>query len=186
MGSLFLLNSCCEQAAAGMLRAFLVHFVPLQSTNTQCNMHDSHAATENCMKCGISHISGHILYNFLHQYNLKSVNGADINQNVHVNAEPNAAWEPHVNLDSLTIHPVSQRKWSKFHLKIPARESQHILQSNLSQTHSYHGLKRPKRKEIATCGKFVSPQQLLWASCCPDAQGISCSFCAIAIQQHTV
>ena len=55
-------------------------------------------------------------------------------------------WEPHINLDSLTFHPVSQRKWSKFHLKIPAHESQHILQSNLSQTHSYHGLKRPKRK----------------------------------------
>ena len=29
----------------------------------------------------MKHISGHILYNFLHQYNLKSVNGAEINQN---------------------------------------------------------------------------------------------------------
>ena len=29
VGSLFLLNNCCEQAAAGMLRAFPVHFVPL-------------------------------------------------------------------------------------------------------------------------------------------------------------
>ena len=55
MGSLFLPNSCCEQAAAGMLRAFPIHFVPLQSNSTQCNMHDSHVATENCMKCGISY-----------------------------------------------------------------------------------------------------------------------------------
>ena len=30
----------------------------------------------------------------------------------------------------------------KIHLKIPACESQHCLQSNLSQTHSYHGVKR--------------------------------------------
>ena len=81
VGSLFLLNSCCEQAAAGVLRAFPVHFVPLQSTSTQCNMLNLHAATENCMKCGISHISGHISYNFLHQYNLKFVNGEEINQN---------------------------------------------------------------------------------------------------------
>ena len=46
--------------------------------------------------------------------------------------------------------------------------------------------KDQKSEEIATCGKFVSPQQLLWASCCWDVQGISCSFCAIAIQQQTV
>ena len=56
----------------------------------------------------------------------------------------NHAREPHINLDSFTFHPVSQRKLSKFHLKIPACESQHILQSNLSQIHSYHCLKRPK------------------------------------------
>ena len=31
-----------------------------------------------------------------------------------------------------------------------------------------------------------SSQQLLWASYCWDAEGISCTFCAIAIQQHTV
>ena len=41
---------------------------------------------------------------------------------------------------------VSQRESSKFHLKIPVQESQHILQSNLSQIHSYHGVKRPKTK----------------------------------------
>ena len=40
------LSSCCEQAAAGMLRAFPVHFVPLQSNSPQCNVHDSHADTE--------------------------------------------------------------------------------------------------------------------------------------------
>ena len=55
VGSLFLLNSCCEQAATGMIRVFPVHFVPLQSTSTQCNIHDSRAATQNCMKCGISY-----------------------------------------------------------------------------------------------------------------------------------
>ena len=42
-------------------------------------------------------------------------------------------------------HTIFQRKW-KFHLKIPAREWQHCLQSNLSQIHSYHGVKRPKKK----------------------------------------
>ena len=55
VGSLFLLNSCCEQAAAGMIRVFPVHFVPLQSTSTQCNVRDSRVATENCMKCGLSY-----------------------------------------------------------------------------------------------------------------------------------
>ena len=33
------LSSCCEQAAAGMVRAFPAHFVPLQSDSTQCNVH---------------------------------------------------------------------------------------------------------------------------------------------------
>ena len=55
VGSLFLLSSCCEQAAAGMLWAFPVHFVPLQSTSTQANVHDLCAGTEDCMKCGISY-----------------------------------------------------------------------------------------------------------------------------------
>ena len=54
-GKFFLLNSCCEQVAAAMLWAFPVHFVPLQSNSTQPNMHDSHADTENCMKCGFSY-----------------------------------------------------------------------------------------------------------------------------------
>ena len=58
----------------------------------------------------------------------------------------NRAWEPHVNLDSFISDTVSQRQSSKFHLKIPAHESPHILQSNLSQIHSYHGVKRPKKK----------------------------------------
>ena len=48
----------------------------------------------------------------------------------------NRAWETHVNLDSFISDTVSQRKSSKFHLKIPAHESQHILQSNLSHIHS--------------------------------------------------
>ena len=55
VGSLFLLNNCCEQAAAGMLRAFPVYFVPLKSNSTQPNVHDSCADTEDCIKCGFSH-----------------------------------------------------------------------------------------------------------------------------------
>ena len=58
----------------------------------------------------------------------------------------NPAWEPHVNQDLFISHTVSQRESSKFHLKIPACESQHCLQSNLSQTHSYHGVKRPNKQ----------------------------------------
>ena len=48
------LTSCCGQAAAGMVRAFPAHFVPLQSNSTHCNVHDSRAARENCVTCGIS------------------------------------------------------------------------------------------------------------------------------------
>ena len=51
-GTLFLLNSCCEQAAAEVFRAFPLHFVQLQSNSRQFNVHDLCAATENCMKCG--------------------------------------------------------------------------------------------------------------------------------------
>ena len=58
----------------------------------------------------------------------------------------NCAEKPHVNQDLFISHTVSQRESSKFHLKIPACESQHCLQSNLSQTHSYHGVKRPNKK----------------------------------------
>ena len=54
-GNFVSLSSCCEQAAAEMLRAFPIHFVPLQSNSTQPILHHSHADTENCMKCGISY-----------------------------------------------------------------------------------------------------------------------------------
>ena len=57
------LTSCCGQAAAGMVRAFPVHFVPLQSNSTHCNVHGSHAAAENCMKCGISYETEHLHIN---------------------------------------------------------------------------------------------------------------------------
>ena len=67
------------------------------------------------------------------------------NRMLHVNR----AWEPHVNLDSFISDTVSQKKSSKFDLKIPACESQHILQSNLSQIHSYHGMKRPEKIRTA-------------------------------------
>ena len=36
---------CCEKAAAGILRVLPVHFVPLQSNSTHCNVHGSHTAT---------------------------------------------------------------------------------------------------------------------------------------------
>ena len=49
---------CCEQAAAGMLRVFPVHFVPFQFNSTHCNMHGSRAASENCMKCKDSVFKG--------------------------------------------------------------------------------------------------------------------------------
>ena len=74
----------------------------------------------------------------------------------------NHACEPHINQDLFISHSFSKRI-IKIHLKVPACESQHCLQSNLSQTHSYHGVKRPN-KEIATCGKFVS-----LSSCCEKA-----------------
>ena len=53
---------------------------------------------------------------------------------------------PLENQDLFISHTVFQRESSKFHLKIPACESQHCLQSNLSQTHSYHGVKRPNKQ----------------------------------------
>ena len=51
-GKFVSLSSCCEKVTAGMLRAFPVHFVPLQFNSTPCNVHSSHVATENCIKCG--------------------------------------------------------------------------------------------------------------------------------------
>ena len=98
----------------------------------------------------------------------------------------NRAREPHLIQIPHMAHTISQRKWSKFHLKIPARESQHCLQSICHKYIHIMAWKDQKRKQKATCGNFVSPQRLLWAGCCWDDQGISCSFCAIAIQQHTV
>ena len=54
-GKFVSLSSCCEKAAAWMLRPFPVHFISFQSNSTQSNMHDSHADTENCMKYGFSY-----------------------------------------------------------------------------------------------------------------------------------
>ena len=120
------LTSCCEQAAAGMVRAFPAHFVPLQSNSTHCNMHGSRAATENCMTYGISCEThcwrNHWEFTHFKQAILKSVYFALKSCTFY------RAREPHVNLDPYTFHTVSQQKWSKFHLKIPAREWQHGLQ----------------------------------------------------------
>ena len=71
-------------------------------------------------------------------------------------------------------------------MKIPAHEWQHSLQWNLSQIHSYHGLKRPKKQRNSNLWKAWFSHQLLWTGCYWDGQGISCTFCAIAIQQHTL
>ena len=38
-----------------MLRPFPINFVPLQSNSTDCNVHNSHADTENCMKYDFSY-----------------------------------------------------------------------------------------------------------------------------------
>ena len=75
----------------------------------------------------------------------------------------NHAQEPHVNQDLFISHSFS-KTIIKIHLKIPACESQHCLEKNLSQTHSYHGGKEQTSKEIATCGKFIS-----LSSCCEKA-----------------
>ena len=66
----------------------------------------------------------------------------------------NHAREPHVNQDLFISDTVSQRESSKFHLKIPAYESQYCLQSNLSQTHSYYGVKRPNKQKNSNLWEF--------------------------------
>ena len=79
---------CCEQAAAGMLRAFPVHFVPLLLHSTHCNVHGSCAATENCMKCVMllwNRFLGKLLW--IEVFN-------DLRQYVY------CAWEPHITPDS--------------------------------------------------------------------------------------
>ena len=84
-------------------------------------------------------------------------------------------------------HTISQRKIIKIPLENPCMW---VTNTSYSQIcHKYIHImawKDQKRKEKATCGNFVSPQQRLWASCYWDDQGISFSFCAIAIQQYTV
>ena len=73
----------------------------------------------------------------------------------------NCIWELHVNQDLFISHTVSKRESSKFHLKIPACESQHCLQLNLSQTHSYHGVKRPSKQRNSNLWEVCFSQQLL-------------------------
>ena len=100
----------------------------------------------------------------------------------------NCAWEPHVNQDLFISHSFS-KIIIKIHLKIPACESQHCLQSNLSQTHSYHGVKRPNKQrnsnlwEVCFSLAAVVRKQLLGCSghflyilfhCNPTAQIVMC------------
>ena len=86
------LSSCCEQAAAGILRPFPVYFVPLQSTSTDCNVHDSHAATENCMNCGFSYETD-CWRNYCEKRFWMITDNGRSNRMLHVNC----AWEPHIN-----------------------------------------------------------------------------------------
>ena len=79
------------------------------------------------------------------------------NRMLHVNR----AWELHGNQGLFISHTVSQKESSKFHLKIPACESQHCLQSNLSQTHSYHGVKGPNKQRNSNLWEVCFSQQLL-------------------------
>ena len=97
-GKFVSLSSCCEQATAGMLWAFPVHFVPLQSNSTQCNMHSSHVATDNCMKCDFSYETDccrnyceeSFWVNFMQ---MQITDNGRSNRMLHVNC----TWEPHVN-----------------------------------------------------------------------------------------
>ena len=95
---------CCEEAAAGMLRAFPVHFVPLQSNSTHCNVHGSRTAPENWVKCDISfkHTFGQIIE--LWWIGISDQPGICVDhlytQKLHVNP----VWEPHVTPNSFTFY----------------------------------------------------------------------------------
>ena len=165
------LSSCCEQAAAGMLRAFPVHFVPLQSNSTQLSVHHSRANTKNYMNEIWLFIWNRFFANYwqlrhFSEFNLKSVWSLDLYSNiVHVNQlcmgatcysrfnhiwqflkenHQNSTWkslhvnhtrEPHINLDSFIFQTQFLTKFfSKFHLKIPTRQSQHTLTVHGSHT----------------------------------------------------
>ena len=85
-------QSCWEQATAGMLRPFPVHFVPLQSFSTDCNVHHSHVATENCMNCGFSYETD-CWRNYCEKRFWMITDNGRSNRMLHVNC----AWEPHIN-----------------------------------------------------------------------------------------
>ena len=142
VGSLFLLNSCCEQAAAGCSGHFLFilcHCNPLAHSVT-CTIHVQLQRTAWNVGFHTFLATFYTIFYTNTTWNLSMEKR--LIRMLHINR----VREPHVNLHYFTFHPVSQRKLSKFHLKIPACESQHILQWNLSQIHSYHGIKRPKKK----------------------------------------
>ena len=79
------------------------------------------------------------------QITISSRNGRS-NRFLYIYHAQDSVWEPYLTPDSFTFQTVSNMKRSKFHMKIPAHESQHCLQSNLSQIHSYHGEKRPNKQ----------------------------------------
>ena len=126
---------CCEQAAAGMLRPFPAHFVLLQSNSTHCNMQGSHAAAE-------SYEMWHFMWNRL----LGILLWIFFKFLLHLSSMSNVYGSHTVALDYFTFHTLSQIKSSKFHQKITAHEWQHCLQSNLSQIHSHHRVKRPNKQ----------------------------------------
>ena len=207
VGSLFLLSSCCEQGAAGMLRAFPVHFVPLQSSSTQPNVHDSHADRE-------LHEMWLFIWNrflgnyFLLRFSWKWDFSCTYWQNV--------AYWPYMGpctaaLFTYRFPHISQflkenkliQMWciKQFNPKLHISDSlwekiYKFVRFLVSQTecctltiHRSHTLIKIHMLNKQTKSNLFKPffsQQLLWPSCCWDAQDISCWFCAIAIQQQTV
>ena len=109
------------------------------------------------------------------------LDGAEISEVLYIYR----AREPHANPDLFRFQFLTKNHqnstWKSLHV------SHNIIVYN-EICHKYiyiMGWKDQISKEIATCQNFGSPENLLWESRCWDAQGISCTFCAIAIQIYT-
>ena len=117
----------------------------------------------------------------------------------------NHAREPHVNQNSHTeccmftlhgIHTLIQipshftHSFSKKIIKIPLENlcmwvaTLHTIKFITNAFIS--GVKRAKKKRNSNLWEVCCSQQLLWATCCWDAQDTSCTFCAIAMEKKTV
>ena len=134
------LSSCCEQAAAGMLRPFPVHFVPLQSNSTDWNVHDSHADTENWMKCGFSYETDcwrkyceeRFWMNLDILCRCRSLTMVDLAECCMLTVHGSHLL---IKIPSY-LTQFLKRKRSKFHLKIPAHES-HTYSTVKSVTNTF-------------------------------------------------